>query len=133
MADVRKIDSELRSLVDSWVLKHKEMHTDLTVVPSQILTNGYVAFAGDVPAVATFVYSDNVICWYAWTTANPDVRGKDRDQAFKDLFEYTDKLMKDNGVLCAFAAVTNSSLLKRFYDEGFLVANYDNVHMLKPL
>lgn len=131
--EVKKIDKELQSIVDGWISKHGEIHSDMALIPPQILLDGYVSFVDGVPVVATYVYTNDVIAWYAWTTANPDIRGKKRDDGFSLLFQHVNKEMKSKGVICAFAGVTNSSLLKRFYDDGFLVANHDNVHMIKVL
>jgi hypothetical protein len=131
--DVRKIDDELHNIFDLWIKKHGEVHKDMDSLPRSIMGQGYMSFIDGVPTTATFVYNTPVVAWFAWTAANPDVRGDKRDQGFFDLFQHVSEILKNDGVVLMFAGVTNNSLLKRFYDQGFTIANYDNVHVFKVL
>ncbi len=130
---VVRINEELHDIFDSWIKKYGEAYKDMESIPRVIMGEGYMSFVDDEPIAATFVYRSPTIAWFAWTTANPDIRGVKRDQGLESLFDGVAEILKNDGVMCMFAGVTNSSLLKRFSDQGFTIANYDNVHVFKVL
>lgn len=130
---IKKIDSELQIIVDGWLVEYNAVFPKINLVPDLLLQEGYLSFVDEKPTVATYVFKNESVAFMAWTTANPEIRGDDRDYAFKDLFDYVQKKLKDDGVKIIFASATNPSLLKRFYDQNFVVLEYDMVQMLKVL
>jgi hypothetical protein len=130
---VIKITDEHWGIINGWIETLGEKFSEMHMVPKEAIQDGYISYVGDVPVCATFVYDNGMIAWLAWTVANPDAQLGIRAEAFENLFNEIEKKMFEKGIRAIFAGTNNPSLIKRFHNSGFIITNYENVHMIKPL
>lgn len=129
---IKLMGNDEHDIVQGWWDKHPD---NVYKLPKDILPTGYIAYDGDKPVIATFIYGAEgyFFGFQAWTTANPDMDKYKRDKCFGPLMEFVEKDLKAKGITVLFASPSNASLMKRFNDIGYVTCDTDAVHMIKIL
>ena len=105
-------------------------------IPERALpTIGMISYAGDTPAWAAWLYrdADRVMAWIAYPVSNKAVRGKARDNAFKELSAALANLAAELGNEF-MSAITNSPCLgRRYREQAFSACDINITHYIKRL
>lgn len=127
---IRKIDAELYPVVCKWWDHYGMPHW-----PIETQDRGYVAFLGEKPICTCFAFvSDNKFYAYLiMSVMNPESRTEERNQVFKEMIDKLCEDLKSEGVTFMIAPANNPSLIKRYADCGFSIADLDVVHSIKSL
>lgn len=118
---VRHINKQDYDLLSSW-WKAQEFPE----IPQELLpdTGLLVSNLLGIPVVAAYLYKTNSkVGWLEWTTANPEIRGIQRDLAFDVLFKNMINYGKDLGISIILTSVSNPSLKARMERGGAEVSD----------
>lgn len=127
---IKKIDEELYKVICGWW-----DHYGIVNWPLKTLSRGYVAFLNDKPICTCFAFvsDDKFYAYLIMSTMNPQTRSEERNQVFKEMIDELCKNLKEEGVVFMIAPANNPSLIKRYNDCGFQIADLDVVHTIKTL
>lgn len=128
---IQQIDDSLYQTICSWWIAH-----NWPVLPKEMLPKrGYMAFLGEKPIIAGFLYKDETSAFgmMEWMISNPDSSREQRDESFKELIKHVQEVSKEIGVRFLFTTTSKESLINRYKDAGFLVSDQSVTHLTKEI
>lgn len=126
---IKEITEEEHKVITGWGRQ------GFVVMPFVLMPKGFVAYKGETPVVATWVYVSECksLAWLSFTITNPEVSHIDRDEHFKKLFDFVEQLGRQDGIKCMIVATNNASMSKRLRENDFQETDNDIVHFVKPI
>ena len=127
---IKSIDDPLYLLLTEWWTKHK-----WPVIPKPFLPKtGYMAFVGEKPIVAAFLYkTDSSMGILEWYVSNPDSTYEERTAAMNELLEKVFETARTLGIQAIFTSCTNKSLISRLTAHGFGITDTEMTNLIKTL
>jgi hypothetical protein len=126
---IKQIDDDLYQTVCTWWVARGWPELPQGFLPKR----GYVAFVGEKPIIAGFLYKDETSYFgmMEWIVAAPDASKEEKTIGFNELCEHISQVAKNAGVKLLMTAVNNPSLQQRYENNGFNPTDTGMTHLQK--
>lgn len=127
---IKTYTPEDHAMLAEWWTAHKWV----PVVEAMLPPTGYIAYAGDKPIIAGFIYilrDVKLMAWVEWVVSNPDTTPEERTDGFAELMGHLDAVAKENGVATLFTTSDNTGYIKRMELAGYNAMSTGQTHLFK--